>query len=349
MWTAARAAAGVVLVAALAVALWYARTAILLGFAGILLAIVLCGASGALSRLTRLPHLVSLAAAVGLIATFFAAVALTSGPTIAEEITQLATRVARGVATITQEVAHVAEQRDLVQDINLSQLLGQLSPWGIASGASAAALSVVGAISALLIVLFFGIYFAADPNTYLRLVSRLAPEERRDEAVAMLSETGDVLRRWLIGQGISMATIGGVTYLGLLPLGVPIPFALALFAGLCGFLPYLGPIIGAIPMVLVAGGVSLTLAFWVLGLYVVIQLLESYVLTPLIQARAVFLPPAIVILNQLFFGGLFGILGLALATPLAAAASVPLRAFFGPGEEDAETEDRLASLSASAR
>ena len=131
-----------------------------------------------------------------------------------------------------------------------------------------------------------------------------------------------------------MAVIGGATYVGLLILGVPIAFVLALFAGLAGFLPYLGPIIGAVPMVLVAGGDSFNLALWVVGLYAVVQFLESYLLTPLIQARAVSLPPAVVILNQLVFGALFGILGLALATPLAAAAIVPLRTLFGRAEPE---------------
>jgi predicted PurR-regulated permease PerM len=109
---------------------------------------------------------------------------------------------------------------------------------------------------------------------------------------------------------------------------VPIALVLALFAGLAGFLPYLGPIIGAVPMVPVAGGDSLNLALWVIGLYAVVQFTESYLLTPLIQARAVFLLPAVVILNQLVLAVLFGILGFALAT-LAAAAIVPLRSLFG--------------------
>ncbi len=113
---------------------------------------------------------------------------------------------------------------------------------------------------------------------------------------------------------------------------MPIPFVLALFAGLAGFLPYLGPIIGAVPMVLVAGGENLDLALWVLGLYALIQFLESYLLTPLIQARAVSMPPAVVILSQLVLGAVFGLLGLALATPLAAAATVPLRYLFGIGD-----------------
>jgi predicted PurR-regulated permease PerM len=242
--------------------------------------------------------------------------------------------IAAGATTLTKQLASFADQANLLQNVDLVQLLsGFLSPWGIATGATSVALSIVGLFSAGLIVLFFGIYFAADPDTYVQLVARLAPEERRGATLQMMYETGDLLRRWLIGQGISMALIGSFTYVGLLILGVPIAFVLALFAGLAGFLPYLGPIIGAVPMVLVAGGESLDLALWVVGLYALIQFLESYLLTPLIQARAVSMPPAVVILSQLVLGAVFGILGLALATPIAAAATVPLRYLFGVGSD----------------
>ena len=245
-----------------------------------------------------------------------------------------------------------------LQNIDLVEVVGKfLSPWGIATGATSVAISIVGLFSAGLIVLFFGIYFAADPDTYVDIVARLSPPERRAAILEVMYETGNRLRRWLIGQGISMATIGTLTYIGLLILGVPIAFVLALFAGLAGFLPYLGPIIGAIPMVLVAGGESLDLALWVVGLYVIIQFLESYLLTPLIQARAVSLPPAVVILSQLVLGAVFGLLGLALATPLAAAATVPLRYIFGMDKrEPAKTQafgqvgsNRCVSCSSPAR
>jgi predicted PurR-regulated permease PerM len=331
---AAKIAAAIVAVIALAIGLWYARTAILLTFAGILLAIVFYGASRALADFTKLPRLAMLAVVVLATALFFILVLTAAGPTLAQQIAELARGIAAGATTLTKEVASFADQSALLQNIDLVQLLsGFLSPWGIATGATSFALSIVGIFSAGLIVIFFGVYFAADPDTYVRLVARLAPEEKRSTTLGMMHETGDRLRRWLVGQGISMALIGSFTYVGLLILGVPIAFVLALFAGLAGFLPYLGPIIGAIPMVLVAGGESLNLALWVVGLYALIQFLESYLLTPLIQSRAVQLPPAVVILSQLMLGAVFGILGLALATPLAAAATVPLRHMFCKGEE----------------
>jgi predicted PurR-regulated permease PerM len=333
-YSAIRAAIGFLIVIAVAAALWYARTAIFLGFAGILLAIVLYGASHTLSSFTGIPRLLALFGVVALVIGVLAFVAIGAGPKIAQQTSQVATSIANSVTTLSKQVATAADDRNMFQDISITKLLDQFSPWGIASGATSVVVSLFGAISAALIVLFFGIYFAVDPHTYVHLASRVAPEDRRDETRQMFYETGDLLRRWLIGQGLAMSVIGGLTYIGLTILGVPIAFGLALFAGLAGFLPYLGPIIGAVPILLVAAGQSFDLALWVIGLYVIVQFTESYLLTPLIQSRAVSLPPAVVILNQLVLGALFGILGLALATPLAAAAIVPLRRVFGPDNED---------------
>jgi predicted PurR-regulated permease PerM len=328
---------GVVIVLALAAVIWIARIPILLAFAGILLAIVLHGSSRFISDLTGIPRLMALVLVVLLLAAAIVSIGFSAGPTIVVQTTELAKGLGTGFANLMQQVLHL-QPNSVFQASNISDFLNRLQPWGIASGATAFAGNVAGVIAGLLIVLFFGIYVAADPEVHVRLLSLLAPERDRETARALIEETGDVLRRWLIGQAISMAVIGGFTYIGLLILGVPIAFVLALFAGLAGFLPYLGPIIGAVPMVLVAGGDSLDLALYVLVLYVVVQSLESYLLTPLIQSRAVSLPPAVVILNQLVLGAIFGLLGIALATPLAAAATVPLRYWFGPTPVDRDAE-----------
>jgi AI-2E family transporter len=179
-----------------------------------------------------------------------------------------------------------------------------------------------------LIVLFSGIYFAVYPHTYVRLAARIAPEGRPNDVPLMLYQTSDVLRRWLIGRASAMALIGGMTYVGLLILGVTIAFVLALFAGLAGFLPYLGPIIGAVPrrrqppprhlgsLPLCARSVRRELPAHAAdpGARRIPAARRGDPQSPLIQARAASLPPAVVILNQLVLGVLFGILGLALAT-----------------------------------
>lgn len=153
---AAKITAAVVGVLAVAVGLWYARTAILLAFAGILLAIVLYGASRALADLTKLPRMVILAAVVLMVAIFFGLVIAMAGPTLTQQIAELARGIAAGATTLTKEVASFADQANLLQNVDLVQLLsGFLSPWGIATGAASVALSIVGMFSAGLIVLSF--------------------------------------------------------------------------------------------------------------------------------------------------------------------------------------------------
>jgi predicted PurR-regulated permease PerM len=94
------------------------------------------------------------------------------------------------------------------------------------------------------------------------------------------------------------------------------------------FIPFIGPLLSAIPVVLVAFSQSSTMALYTLLLYTAIQMLEGYVLTPNVQRRSVSLPPALTIAAQVLFGVLVGSLGLALATPLAAAGMVAVNRLY---------------------
>jgi predicted PurR-regulated permease PerM len=317
-------------VAALVALLWFARTALLLLFAGILLAVMLDGAARPLMRWTGMPKPAALALVAVGIAVLLGVVGWIAGPVLMAQLEELGRSLTETIASLGQEAATQADQSGMLRDFDWSSLVSLLpSPLGIASGATALAGTVLGAIVSLLIVIFFGIYFALTPDLYVNLVLRFAPAERRAELRGVFEEIGTVLRRWLKGQLLAMAVVGAVTYFGLLFLGLPLAFVLALLLGMFEFIPYIGPILGAAPMLLVGAGQGMDVLVWVAGLYLVVQLLESYVLTPLIQSRAVSLPPAVVILSQLVFGAMFGVLGLALATPLVAAASVPLRRYFG--------------------
>jgi predicted PurR-regulated permease PerM len=317
-------------VAALVALLWFARTALLLLFAGILLAVMLDGASRPVMRWTGMPKPAAIALVVVGIGILFGLIGWSAGPVLVEQLEELGRSLTQTVASLSQQAATEADQSGMLRNFDWSSLVDLLpSPLGIASGATALAGTVLGAIVSMLIVLFFGIYLALTPEVYLSLVLRFAPAARREELRAVFAEIGAVLRKWLQGQLLAMALVGAVTYLGLLVLDVPLALVLALLLGLFEFIPYIGPILGAAPMLLVGAGQGMDILLWVAGLYLVVQLLESYVLTPLIQSRAVSLPPAVVILSQLVFGAMFGVLGLALATPLVAAASVPLRRYLG--------------------
>ena len=107
--------------------------------------------------------------------------------------------------------------------------------------------------------------------------------------------------------------------------GIPFAAVLGVLAGLLDFIPNIGPLLGLVPALLVAFGVDGAKVVYVLLLYLGIQTLEGYILTPMIQRRAVDLPPALTIAAQVAMGLLGGGLGLLLAVPLAAVLLVAVR------------------------
>jgi predicted PurR-regulated permease PerM len=182
-----------------------------------------------------------------------------------------------------------------------------------------------GAIGALLVVLFLGICLAVEPRTYSEGLVRLLPPLRRDRGRQVLKEMHAILTRWLLSIFMSMSVVGLLTGIGLWLLGVPMVFALALFAFLLAFVPNVGPIIAAAPAVLIAFTISPTKALYVALLYVGIQTIESNFITPIIERKTVSLPPALTGTAQLLLGLLTGLPGIIVAAPLTAVGMVFVR------------------------
>lgn len=175
-----------------------------------------------------------------------------------------------------------------------------------------------GGLGTSLFTLLLALYFALHPETYLRGLRALLAPELQEEAKALLSQLGTVLRFWLAGQLFSMAFTGTLVWLGLWFLGIPLAAILGVLTALLGFIPIVGPILAAVPAVLMGASQGFDTALWVVALFLVLHVLEGDILTPLIQSRAVDLPPGMLLMSQLFLGALFGLLGLAVAAPLAA-------------------------------
>jgi predicted PurR-regulated permease PerM len=169
----------------------------------------------------------------------------------------------------------------------------------------------------LLLVVVAAIFMAAQPELYRRGALALVPAGQRDLAADTLDSSAAALKQWLLAQLVAMAMVGSLTAVGLWLVGVPTPLALGLISGLAEFVPIVGPILGAIPAVLLAISIDWTTALWAIGVVVVVQQLESNLIMPLIQQRLAALPPVITMFAILAFGLLFGPLGLLLATPLA--------------------------------
>jgi predicted PurR-regulated permease PerM len=195
-------------------------------------------------------------------------------------------------------------------------------PGAMLQSATSALGATLGGLGNVVIIVFLGLYVALSPDLYRRGALRLLPPGRRPRVGGMLEETAWTLRWWILGQLVSMAAVAVLTFIGLLLIGMPWATLLALQAGLFAFIPYVGIMVGGAVILLTALAQGGTMVLWALGIYALVQLVESYVLTPVVQKRTVDLPPALTIGMLVILGSLFGIWGLALGTPLLVAIRV---------------------------
>jgi len=198
----------------------------------------------------------------------------------------------------------------------------------VVTSAGAIAMTVSSGTVDLLLVLIGAIYIAAQPRMYRDGLLHLVPRSAKPVAADALDTSGRALRLWLGGQLVAMVVVGILTGIGLWLLGVPAAFALALIAFLLDFVPIIGPIVAAIPGILLGFTVSPQVGFATFALYVVLQQIESNVLQPLIQQRAVELPPALLLFSLVVFGSLQGAVGLLLAAPLTVVVYVLVKRLY---------------------
>lgn len=189
-------------------------------------------------------------------------------------------------------------------------------------------LSIGSGIADVLVVLFAGIFLAAQPRFYRSGAIKLVPPGKRVLIAEAMDESERALRLWLKGQLIAMVSVGTLTGVGLWLLGMPSALVLGLMAGLLEFIPFVGPILSAVPALLLALAVSPDLALWVLLLYVAVQQVEGYLLTPLVQQYAVELPGVILLFSLIGFGMIFGTLGVILAAPLSVVVYVLVKRLY---------------------
>lgn len=187
--------------------------------------------------------------------------------------------------------------------------------------------NTVSGVFNLLVILFIAVFLVVDPRRYRILILHLAPRQQRPRLRRLNEDLNSELRRWMLGRACSMSLVGVSAATGLALLGVPLALTLGLLAGLLSFVPYLGPVLALAPALLIAAVESWPLAGSVLLLYLAIQTIESYVLTPLIQQRTLAIAPAVLIVAQLLGGVLAGALGVLFAAPLTMATVITLRRF----------------------
>ncbi|QDG54147.1 AI-2E family transporter [Persicimonas caeni] len=304
----------VVIVASLVI-FWRLLSVLLVIFAGVLLAVFLRGLTNFLSEKTPLSH------GWSLFAVIFGLLALSAGT-----LWLLAPPVSSQVGQITQKVPEALDQleswakgssfgRSIVAEVSsldqgsLSETIG----WKRISGAFS---SAIGVAANVFFILAVGIYLAVDPALYKRGIVRMVPKHWRERAEEVLDVISHQLGWWLVGRLLSMLAVAVLTTIGLWLLGVPLPLVLGLLSGLLSFVPIIGPIVSFVPAGLMALLVSPVFVLYTAALYVGVQILEGYFITPIIQQRTVSLPPALILIAQLIAGVLFGLIGVLVATPV---------------------------------
>lgn len=179
-----------------------------------------------------------------------------------------------------------------------------------------------GGLFSVIIFLVITFYMLAEENSIRRVVWSITPVRKQAYVLDVLTRMQKRIGLWLRGQLILCAVIFLLTYIGLLLLGVKYALILALIAGLTEFIPYLGPILGAVPAVFLASGQSLTLGLFTVILYLLIQQIENNFLVPKIMQKTAGLNPILSIVVLMIGFSVAGVLGALLAIPVTTAAMV---------------------------
>lgn len=233
----------------------------------------------------------------------------------------------RLVAWINDVVDLVPGGRTMLTGFDVSgQLSGLLSRVvGMFAQAISVFQYVLGLVSGLLdvlMILLLALYITTDGPRIGRYLNAFLPPDRHEQSARITARIFQRLGGWVSGQILLCAIIGFISWLGLTIIGVPYAAALALVAGIMEAVPNIGPIIAAVPAVIVAALYSPWQALLVVILYIVIQQLENYIIVPRVMSKAVELHPLAVLLALMVGSELMGVLGAVLAVPVTAAISV---------------------------
>ena len=245
------------------------------------------------------------------------------GPELAAEMKNVFT-ILPDAANRLAGYVQLGSLADLIKNDAAASALGNLATRIVAWSTT-----VAGAFASLLLILFGGIYLAIDPRLYRDGLVKLVPPSLQPNVNSTLDDAGLALKLWLTGQVIAMMLVGVFTGLGLWLVGVPSAFALGFIAGLCRVCadhrPHCGGHTGASDR---QHAVSWQAVLLALAVLLIIQQVESNLITPLIADRMLSVAPVVGLFAVVAMGVLFGPLGLILGFPLAIVFDVAIRRLY---------------------
>lgn len=318
----------VVAVLLLLLFIWYSADLLMLVFAAVLIAILLRTLTDLVQQRTGLPYGLALAVvSVGLVILIALIVWLVMDR-IVEQMGQLRTLLPQAIQTVNGYVARYPWAQNAVDNLpNPADWVASRGGTIVSQFAGLASTTLGGLVNAI-IVFIIGVYLASQPDIYARGLNHLVPFGYRARLGEILNTSHLALQRWIMGRFGLMFLNGAMTAIGLWILGVPLAFTLGVLAGILNFVPNFGPWIAAVPAVLVAFLQGPQQALYVGLLYIALQSIDGYILTPIVDRRSVELPPVLTIVAQVLLGLAFGFVGILLASPLTAVAMILVKTLY---------------------
>lgn len=333
---------GLLAVIASLVLLWSLKGVVILALAAIVVAMALCTLVGAVRERLGCSRPLALVIAIGLLALTLAVGLTVVVPPFAEQFSQLLAKLPDAARLLSQLLHQGLDRASSMlygrQDSGLSwlqqdwgQTLGNRSDALLSNlgGGATRLLTLAGSLGTglvqLLFILAVALMIGAQPKAYREVAILLLPSFYRRRAREVLELCGDALSSWMVGVLISSCCVGVLAAIGLTLLGVKLVAANALLAAILNIIPNIGPTLSTVFPMAVALLDSPWKALVVLVLYVAIQMLESYVITPSVMHAQLKLLPGLTLAAQLVFTVLFGPLGLLIALPLTVCLQVIVR------------------------
>lgn len=292
---------------------------LLIIFGGLVFAALLDGGVRLLGRVLPIGRGWRLLIVVLLVTTFLLATFYLTGVQVTQQVMQLRStleaQAVRFTSFLTQQglMPGASDVSGIIRQALGS--VGRLTSWvGTA----------IGAITSLFMILIIGLFLAMDPRAYERGLQWLVPSDLRPEFALTMNRMGRTLRSLLAGRLLGMAFEGVLTWAALALGGVPMALLLGIIAAILAFIPNIGAVITGVLMVAVGFSAGVDTGLWAIGVYLVVQTFDGYVVAPYVAKRTVDVPPALTLGMQILASALFGIMGLALADPFTAMIKTAL-------------------------
>ena len=299
----------VVAAAALPVVIWYLFGVVLIAFGAVILAMLVRLGAQPFTRFLSAPEPLALAVSGLLILLVIGGTGFLFGSQIANEFQDVVRRAVTAASSIQASLKGSDFGNFLLEHVTGSDV-------SVTAVVSNFLKISTAFLEAVVIMVISGAYLAVQPDLYRRGLIWLFPPRAHAAAAEIIDGIGEALRLWLLGQLIEMVLIGALSTFAVWIIGVPSPLALGLIAGVGEFIPYLGPLLAAIPALLVAITKSPEAALWTALAYLVIHQVEGNLIAPLIQRRMVMIPPAVMLLGIVSITYLFGAVAIIFAAPI---------------------------------